>query len=71
MQQWEYKIFVRVFVVSGGSTYRWGHDDKDKRGGEELANDMGKEGWELVGLTTVPLGSSTGHVHYAFKRPRS
>ncbi len=69
MQQWEYKVYIRQYVTSGGSTYTWGHDPKDKRGGEALANDLGQEGWELAGLTTVPMGN-TGHVHYVFKRPR-
>jgi hypothetical protein len=69
MQQWEYRVFVRQYVTSGGNTYTWAHDRKDKRGGQDLANDMGKEGWELAGLTTVPMGT-TGDVHYIFKRPK-
>lgn len=67
MQRWEYKFIVRKYAVSGGPTYVWGHDEKDKRNAGELANDLGKDGWELVGMTTVPLGHG-GHVHDGFRR---
>lgn len=78
MQKWAYKIIVRTLT---NGDWSWGHDNKDQRGGEELLNDLGREGWELVAVPS-PLaglwqagGGQPGHgpantiMHYIFKRP--
>lgn len=68
MQKWEYKVIARTYILAGGQEYKWGFDPKDKRSGEELLNDLGAQGWELVQVSVIPYASS-GYMHYTFKRP--
>jgi hypothetical protein len=67
MQRWEYRVIVRIAV---DNRYTWS-DAKDKRSSEQVLNDMGKEGWELVTVSTVVARPATGesHLHYIFRRP--
>jgi hypothetical protein len=68
MQQWEYKIFIKGYKYIGAS---WEHDKHDGRSMEELANDLGKEGWEFACLAAPnsPAGTAS-QLYCVFKRPR-
>lgn len=60
MLQWEYKI---INVRSEG--YRL-----DPNAAVTL-NELGEEGWELVGITSVNFKSgATDNIAFVFKRPR-
>lgn len=44
VQRWEHKFIIRRFAVSGGPSFVWGHDEKDKRDAGELTTGLGEEG---------------------------
>ncbi len=83
MQRWEYLEIqidsgIRVWRDSLGregelreATGRWG----SYRHGGALLNDLGDQGWELVGIEAVPSGStvwqSRPEARWIFKRPRT
>jgi hypothetical protein len=70
MQKWEYFVLVRSQL---NGQWRWAEDNKDNRSSNEVLNDLGKQGWELVSTPTM-LASLYGNVgstvmQYIFKRP--
>ena len=61
MTRWEYKI-----INIRSENYRLDPDAVDR------LDDLGDEGWELVGLTSVNFKSgATDNIAMVFKRPRS
>jgi hypothetical protein len=66
MTRWEYKIInVRSenYRLDPNATHTRRHD-------EPSLNDLGTEGWELVGLTSVNFKSgATDNIAMVFKRP--
>jgi hypothetical protein len=74
MGKWEYRTFVRMFMAAkgGGLAAQWAHDAKESRGADELMDDQGNDGWELVSVACVPFGIvEGGHVQYWLKRPKA
>lgn len=62
MQQWEYKI-----INVRSEQYRL-----DPNAADRDLNPLGREGWELVGLTSVNFKTgATDNIAMVFKRPRS
>lgn len=66
MTRWEYKI-----INVRSENYRLDPRATDSRPGlEPSLNDLGAEGWELVGLTSVNFKSgATDNIALVFKRP--
>jgi hypothetical protein len=52
--KWEYLILTR-YIKKG--RWRW-DDEKDQRSSQEVLNEKGKDGWELVSV--IPIASGVG-----------
>lgn len=63
MQKWEYLVLAHQWDKDR-QYYYWNNDETDKRTIDEVLNELGKDGWELVDTRTVV---SSGFYH--FKRP--
>jgi hypothetical protein len=72
MQNWEYKIVVRLLNLAT-EAYEWSPDRNDKRSGEEMLDACGREGWELVSVVSISYNRNhdglTTRIDYFFKRP--
>ena len=69
MTKWEYKYTVGLLETTDtlGGVIKGSHL---KSVSEAEVQQLGEEGWELVGLTNVNLGGSTKNMLMVFKRPR-
>lgn len=59
MVSWEYK----VFTVDKGF---W--SGKEKNDSEQLLNELGRAGWELVSVVTLTDGGTTSNLQFFLKR---
>ena len=69
MTKWEYKTMVVLLETTDtlGGVIKGSHP---KSACEADVQQLGEEGWELVGLTSVNLGGSTKNLLLVFKRPK-
>jgi len=68
MQKWEYLVLVRKVTKWD---FEW-HDKKYKNmGAEEVLNELGQMGWELITMTPWKWGGDASDlsIHYILKRP--
>ena len=78
MQQWEYK-FVECFyhLDDWFPAYENGNEIKNWKSGNNVAaysNQLGQQGWELVGVATSAAGSHGDYREWfrlVFKRPNT
>lgn len=69
MTRWEYKYAVGLLETTDalGGVIKGSHL---KGVSEAEIEQLGEEGWELVGLTSVNLSGTTKNLLLAFKRPK-
>ena len=65
MQKWEYKI-LKLNRKMG--EWLW-VDTQTEESREDRLNILGKDGWELVSVSTFLMKGSTYAAYYFFKRP--
>ena len=73
MQKWEYKRHNLDYVGQGAIGWKWIELDEklENMPTNQVLDDMGIEGWELVSVVTVnALGNTTSYM-YVFKRPKN
>jgi len=61
MTSWEYKIEKTTKSMWGG---------KDKTNVDELLNNLGRDGWELVSVVPDTATGTLSGYHFFFKRER-
>jgi hypothetical protein len=86
MQQWEYlEVLVHYYGISMKQVGEW-HDSMGRRGNlvrmeleghgfwyhsGGLLNELGAQGWELVGIEEDPVQGSGSGVKWVLKRPKA
>ena len=69
MQIWEY--LVQVHTCDGKTKEAfWLGEEHDTRSVPERLEEFGREGWELVNVTSINKVGFTQAMSYYFKRPR-
>lgn len=82
MQKWEYRLITQDITDKGSTRYSdaaflWDPKKKDDKGKTafDTIRDCGKDGWELVAVTSVSSeagvssGGQTSQILFSFKRP--
>jgi hypothetical protein len=68
MQKWKYLTLVHVADMKNNKAY-WFGNEEDTRSAQEILEQLGEEGWELVSVTSVSMRGNTQGLNYYFKRP--
>jgi len=74
MQKWQYYVMTLSLHSKGLRTMDWKCGQADGlQAIQDVTNELGADGWELVGVMPVALGyeGSTTGAHLWFKRPTS
>ena len=67
MQRWEYQT-LSIIIDKENRAYWMGTNDGEKGPLEKQLDQMGTEGWELIGVTTINNRGTTNGVTYYLKR---
>jgi hypothetical protein len=70
MQKWEYLVLVRTYN-SRRKQMEWADKTYKGKNGQELLNELGSQGWELVTTHVFTESIEEENFHYIFKRPAS